>query len=199
MFSRKGFSMLIRFVSLAIAGGMAISVLAATAQDAPQGVGRGGGTPEQRAAATRVFLGLGPAPDKTAATRGAPAYQKNCAFCHGPQARGAEGPNLIVSDIVLGDDHGEHLTPFLKLGRPEKGMPAFASMTDDQIKDVSEYLHQQVEDVANRGTYQLQNILVGDAAKGKAYVSSNCMSCHTETSFEHSGAGYGPTVPRITR
>ena len=83
------------------------------------------GTPEQRAAATRVFLGLGPEPDKAAAARGAPLFQQNCAFCHGPQARGAEGPSLITSDVVLGDDHGEHLVPFLKKGRPEKGMPGF--------------------------------------------------------------------------
>ena len=87
----------------ALAGSLAISVAAATAQDVPTGGGRGGGTPEQRAANTRAFLGLGPAPDKAAAALGAPIYQKSCAFCHGPQARGAEGPNLIVSDTVLGD------------------------------------------------------------------------------------------------
>jgi mono/diheme cytochrome c family protein len=169
-------------IAIALTGGLAALVIAAIAQEvqAP----RGGGTPEQRAASTRAFLGLGPAPDKAAAALGAPIYQQDCAFCHGPQARGAEGPNLIVSDVVLGDDHGEHLMPFLKKGRPEKGMPAFATLPDDQLKEISEFLHQQVEDVANRGTYQLQNILVGDAAKGKAYVAANCMSCHS-AGFEH--------------
>jgi cytochrome c oxidase cbb3-type subunit 3 len=143
------------------------------------------GTPEQRAAATRVFLGLGAEPDKTAAARGAPLFQQDCAFCHGPQARGAEGPNLITSDVVLGDDHGEHLVPFLKKGRPDKGMPSFASMADDQLKDIAEFLHLQVEEVANRGTYHVLNILVGDPARGKAYVAANCMSCHTSQSFDH--------------
>jgi mono/diheme cytochrome c family protein len=154
---------------------------------APAAAGRGGfnGTPEQRAAATRVFLGLGPEPDKAAAARGAPLFQQDCAFCHGPQARGAEGPNLITSDVVLGDDHGEHLVPFLKKGRPDKGMPSFASMTDDQLKDISEFLHLQVEDVANRGTYHVLNILVGNAAQGQTYVQANCMSCHTAGSFAH--------------
>ena len=77
----------------------------------PPGASRAGfnGTPEQRAAATRVFLGLGPEPDKAAAARGAPIFQQNCAFCHGSQAHGAEGPSLITSDVVLGDEHGEHL------------------------------------------------------------------------------------------
>jgi cytochrome c oxidase cbb3-type subunit III len=154
---------------------------------APARGGQGGfnGTPEQRAAATRVFLGLGPEPDKAAAARGAPLFQQDCAFCHGPQARGAEGPNLITSDVVLGDDHGEHLVPFLKKGRPDKGMPSFAGMADDQLRDIAEFLHLQVEDVANRGTYHVLNILVGDPARGQAYVSANCMSCHTPQSFDH--------------
>ena len=174
-----------RFTTVVLAGMMATRLITAFAQDAPQGGGRGGGTAEQRAASTRAFLGLGVAPDKEAAKRGAPTYQQSCAFCHGPQARGAEGPSLIVSDVVLGDDHGEHLVPFLKKGRPEKGMPAFSSLSDDQLKDIAEFLHEQVEEVANRGTYHMLNIVVGDPVKGKAYVSANCMSCHTANHFDH--------------
>jgi cytochrome c oxidase cbb3-type subunit III len=147
-------------------------------------------TPEQRAAATRAFLGLGPEPDRAAAARGTPLYRKNCAFCHGPQARGATGPSLITSDAVLTDDHGERLTPFLQKGRPETGMPAFATLAPNQLKDISEFLHLQVEDVANRGAYHVLNILVGDAAKGRAYVAAHCMSCHTAETFGHFGSKF---------
>jgi cytochrome c oxidase cbb3-type subunit III len=147
-------------------------------------------TPEQRAAATRTFLGLGPAPDKTAAQRGAPLFQQNCAFCHGPQARGATGSSLITSDVVLGDDHGEHLLPFLKKGLPEKGMPAFATMSDGELKDIAEFVHLQVEDVANRGAYHVLNILVGNAEKGQAYVATHCMSCHKAETFAHIGTKF---------
>lgn len=147
-------------------------------------------TPDQRAAATRAFLGLGPPPDKAAAVRGAPLFQQACAFCHGPQARGAQGPSLITSDEVLDDQRGEHLVAFLKKGRPEKGMPSFATMSDGQLTDIAEFLHQQVEDVANRGTYHLLNILVGDPARGKAYVQANCLSCHTLDSFAHIAAKF---------
>jgi len=142
-------------------------------------------TPQQRAAATRAFLGLGAVPDKAAAARGAQLFVANCAFCHGQTARGATAPSLITSDVVLGDDHGEHLRPFLKQGRPEKGMPGFAAMSDPQLTDIAEFLHVQVEDVANRGAYRVLNILVGDAAKGKAYVEGHCMSCHTQEAFTH--------------
>lgn len=142
-------------------------------------------TPEQRAAATRAFLGLGAEPDKAAAARGTPLFVRNCGFCHGSAARGATAPSLITSDKVLGDDHGEHLAPFLKKGIPEKGMPAFARMSDAQLKDIAEFLHLQVEEVANRGTYRVLNILVGDPQKGKAYVEAYCMACHTAETFAH--------------
>lgn len=142
-------------------------------------------TPQQRAAATRAFLGLGPPPDMAAAASGEPLFQRDCAFCHGPQGRGATAPSLITSDVVLDDTHGEHLLPFLKKGRPEKGMPAFATVSDDQLEDISEFLHLQVEEVANRGAYQVLNIVVGNAARGHAYVIAHCASCHSMTIFAH--------------
>jgi mono/diheme cytochrome c family protein len=147
-------------------------------------------TPEQRAAALRNFLGLGAVPDKVAAGRGAPLFQQNCAFCHGPQAHGATGPGLITSDEVLGDDHGEHLVSFLKKGRPQKGMPGFPTMSDSQLKDISEYIHVQVETVANRGAYHVLNIVVGNPLKGKTYVADHCMACHTAETFAHIGSRF---------
>jgi cytochrome c oxidase cbb3-type subunit 3 len=87
--------------------------------------------------------------------------------------------------VVLDDNHGEDLVPFLKKGRPAKGMPAFATVSDTQLKDVAEFLHLQVEEVANRGAYHVLNILVGNAAQGHAYVAAHCASCHSMTSFAH--------------
>ncbi|UWZ84864.1 c-type cytochrome [Occallatibacter riparius] len=153
-------------------------------QEGPQ-QGYAKAAPAQRADATRVFLGLGAVPDKAAAARGGPLFAQNCAFCHGEKARGATGPSLITSDQVLADNHGEHLAQFLRKGIPEKGMPAFASMADQQLTDIAEFLHQQVEDVANRGAYHVLNIVVGNAAEGKAYVESHCMQCHTAETFAH--------------
>ena len=142
-------------------------------------------TPQQRAEATRAFLGLGPPPDRAAAALGAPLFQRDCAFCHGPRARGATGPSLITSDVVLDDIHGDDLVPFLKKGRPEKGMPAFATVSDDQLKQLAEFLHAQVEDVANRGAYRVLNIVVGNAVRGQTYAAAHCASCHSMASFAH--------------
>ncbi len=177
--------------ALLMAGAASAAVFAASqqaqagGQEGVQQQGYRSMTPAQRAAATRTFLGLGAVPDKAAAERGAPLFEQNCAFCHGAKARGATGPSLITSDVVLEDDRGEHLAPFLKKGILEKGMPAFATMTDEQLLDIAEFLHLQVEDVANRGAYHVLNILVGNTARGQAYVEGHCMGCHTAETFAH--------------
>ncbi|HWE86336.1 MAG TPA: cytochrome c [Terracidiphilus sp.] len=176
--------------ALLVAG--AAGVASVGSQEAKPGVQEGAQqpsyqtmTPAQRADATRAFLGLGAVPDKAAAARGAPLFAQSCGFCHGQMARGATAPSLITSDRVLEDDHGEHLTPFLRKGIPEKGMPAFATTPEQELTDIAEFLHLQVEDVANRGAYHVLNILVGNADMGKTYVEGHCRSCHTAQTFAH--------------
>lgn len=157
---------------------------AAAAMAAPQKQGQAAGRRGGRnaAEATRAFLGLGAAPDAAAAARGEPLYAQNCAGCHGPDARGGIGPNLLYSSQVLDDDHGEKLVPFLKHGRPDKGMPPFAQLPDRSLTDIAEFLHMQVEKYANRGTYQNNNdIMTGNAAAGAAYFKANCTACHSVT------------------
>jgi cytochrome c553 len=55
-----------------------------------------------------------------------------------------------------------------------------------------------VEDVANRGAYQVLNILVGNAAKGKAYVEGHCMSCHRAETFAHIASRF-PSPEQLQR
>jgi mono/diheme cytochrome c family protein len=129
----------------------------------------------------RDFLGLAPPADPEAAARGQKVFAQACSFCHGPNATGAEGPDLLRSATVLHDDKGETIGPFLRKGRPDKGMPAFASMTDAQAYDIAEFLHARVEAAANRFGYKLQNIVTGDAKAGEAYFNSHCQSCHSPT------------------
>jgi len=146
--------------------------------------GRGGRGGAGGAAGTREFLGLGPAPDAAAAKKGEPLYKQNCATCHGETARGAQAPSLVRSVIVLHDEKGEELGPVIKAGRP--GMPAFASMPQDDIYSIAQYLHLQVELAANRGTYgqtygDLRNKVTGDAKAGEAFFKTNCTGCHQAT------------------
>jgi len=133
-------------------------------------------------------------PDSAAAARGAPVFAANCSMCHGPAARGASGPSLIYSELVLKDEHGSQIADFLKSGRPDKGMPAFAALSDEQRHDLAEFVHQQVEDVANRGTYKPRDIVLGDAKKGATYVAAHCLGCHSLTGdLKGLGAKLRPT------
>ena len=173
---------------------MAVAACALQAQDAeiPAGGGRGG---RGGRGSTREFLGLGPAPDAAAAARGEKVYASNCAFCHGEKARGAEGPNLIRSSVVLDDEKGELIGPVIRKGRTAAGMPAFPNFSDAELNDIAQYLHMQVELVANRGLYKRLNVVTGNAAAGEAYFKGGggCASCHSATGdLAHIGSRYQP-------
>ncbi len=134
----------------------------------------------------REFLGLGAPPDKAAATLGEPLFKQNCAACHGENARGGEGPNLVRSTLVLHDEKGEEIGQVINNGRPDAGMPAFPGLKQPEIYDIAEYIHLQVENAANRGAYnsiyaneRSQNS--GDAKQGQEFFAANCAGCHSAT------------------
>jgi cytochrome c oxidase cbb3-type subunit III len=179
------------------------------AQDEPPAfAGRGGRGGRGN---TREFLGLGRAPDAAVAARGEKLYTPNCGFCHGADARGAEAPSLVRSEVVLHDDRGETIGPVLLKGRPDRGMPTFPNLTPQQISEIAEFLHLKVEMAANRGMYgsvfKERNIVTGDAKAGAAYFESNCKSCHSASGdLAHVGARMDPVNlqnrwlwPRIAR
>src|SRR5438132_1632479 len=123
-------------------------------EDAPPAAGRGGrGGGRGGRGDIREFLGLGAAPDRAAAAKGEPLYKQNCATCHGENARGAQAPSLVRSVVVLHDEKGEEIGPVIKAGRPQVGMPAFPNLSADEVNNIGQYLHLQVELAANRGTY----------------------------------------------
>lgn len=129
----------------------------------------------------RQFLGLGREPDAKVAAEGAKLFGPTCGFCHGANARGGVGPDLLRSSLVLDDDQGEVLGPAIRKGFPDKGMPAFPAFTDDQLRELAEFLHLQVYLAANRGTYEIQNIVTGNPKAGEAYFNGEgkCNTCHS--------------------
>ncbi len=130
------------------------------------------------------FLGVGEAPDPAAVQRGKQIFTSTCGFCHGAMATGGEGgPNLVRSVLVLHDNNGSNIGTVVLHGRAGKGMPAFPAMTQAQISDIAAYLKSRIQAAANRGSYQIQNIVTGDASAGKAYFdgSGKCSTCHSAT------------------
>jgi mono/diheme cytochrome c family protein len=155
---------------------------AATPGTAPAEVPRrraGGGLLAQAGASDKQVV------DAAAADRGKKTYIAQCITCHGPKARGTEqGADIVRSLVVLKDRYGDKIGPFLKAGHPTQSGAPSASFTQEQIEDLSHFLHQKVGDTLRTGPYnKVLNVLTGDAQAGKAYFNGagKCNTCHSPT------------------
>jgi cytochrome c oxidase cbb3-type subunit 3 len=160
-----------------------LAVQAAVAQEGPRPTMPG---PAQRTTGDSIGPYNKQIVDPIAADRGRHLYATECVDCHGPTARGVDnkGPNLIRSDVVLHDRVGSVLGPFLKKGHPMQSGTTAASLTDNQIADLSHFLKQRVDDALKRQPMGDHiNIITGDAAAGKAYFEGEgkCTTCHSLT------------------
>jgi cytochrome c oxidase cbb3-type subunit III len=126
---------------------------------------------------------LGPKIDKEAAERGRKTFVPTCGFCHGNDAHGKSGPDLVRSSLVLHDNAGDAIGPVIRNGRLDRGMPAFAALTTEQIADISTFLHSRAADVSNRFAYKIGDVITGDAQRGAAFFNGDghCASCHSST------------------
>ena len=119
--------------------------------------------------------------------RGNDKFQQSCAICHGTDARGGSGSSLVDSSLVRHDVNGNLLAPVIQEGRPDKGMPAYPTLSQSQIADIVAFLHARVE-VTNSvessgpvGGYQLKRLLTGNVEAGKRYFNGagKCSTCHS--------------------
>jgi cytochrome c oxidase cbb3-type subunit 3 len=135
--------------------------------------------------------------DQDAVDRGAQLLVRHCGFCHGSNARGAAGgPDLLRSPLVMEDENGKQLGEFLKVGRPDKGMPK-VELTSEEVADLATFLHSRIAAAANRGAYKILNILTGDPSAGQAFFNGagKCSTCHSTTGdLKGIGAKYDPVT-----
>lgn len=124
-------------------------------------------------------------------------FQQTCGFCHGPDARGASGPDLIRSTLVSHDVNGNLIGNVVRNGRPEKGMPAF-QLSDTDIANIAQFLHAEAHSAASvaqriPSEYPLEKLLVGNARDGKTYFEGHCSSCHSpQGDLAHVASRYKP-------
>jgi cytochrome c oxidase cbb3-type subunit 3 len=123
-----------------------------------------------------------PQTDPDAVQRGRQLHVAECGFCHGPNARGASGPDLTRSELVQTDENGKQLGAFVRVGRPERGMPKF-DLSDRQIADLAAFLHAEIYLAANRRLYKILDILTGNPKAGEAFFNGagGCRTCHSPT------------------
>lgn len=127
-------------------------------------------------------LCLAASSDPPLVQKGRQQFQQACGFCHGEDAAGSRGPDLIRSPLVNHDKDGDLIGVVIKNGRPDKGMPAFP-FGDDQIKAISAFLHSQAHKALRSASvprdYPLSRLLTGNAPAGKSYFADHCASCHS--------------------
>lgn len=129
-----------------------------------------------------------PPGDPARIARGQALYGIHCRGCHGIDLRGGDlgGPNLLRSQLVLRDRQGELIWPVLRDGQSTPGvssMPA-QSLAEDDAHAVAEFIHSILATSSRQGGPppgpELQlDIVVGDAAAGRAYFEATCTSCHS--------------------
>lgn len=138
-------------------------------------------TQKEKAGADLADLMGGPHLDQAAVERGRKVFIPTCGFCHGNDAHGKSGPDLVRSALVLHDKQGDTIGPVIHNGRPDRGMPAFPSLSTDQIADISTFLHSRAADVSNRFAYKIGDLLTGDPRKGAEFFqrAGHCDACHS--------------------
>jgi cytochrome c oxidase cbb3-type subunit 3 len=130
--------------------------------------------------------------DPALIARGKTLFEINCRLCHGADLRGGDmgGVNLLRSNLVLTDQHGELILPVVRGGRQNPGMPVmppFPQIPDDDVKAIAEYIHSVAFTMRGQGNPPASaeavvlNIVVGDPAAGKTYFAAKCASCHSES------------------
>jgi cytochrome c oxidase cbb3-type subunit III len=126
-----------------------------------------------------------PAKDAAAVDTGRTLFEQSCGFCHGRDATGARGPDLVRSPLVAHDVNGNLIGEAIRHGRPDKGMPPIATMTDEQVAEIAAFLHaralQAIESAGVPRSYPVEKLLTGNADTGKAFFNGagGCADCHS--------------------
>lgn len=118
--------------------------------------------------------------------RGHKQFGQACGFCHGLDATGARGPDLVRSPLVAHDVKGDLIGEVIRHGRPDKGMPGM-SLTDAQVSDIAGFLHARAAAALSSSglpsVYPMEKLLTGNADAGKAFFNAagGCNKCHSPT------------------
>ena len=114
-------------------------------------------------------------------------FSSQCGFCHGRDAAGGEtGPDLTRSVLVAQDVRGDKISPIVKMGRQEKGMPAF-DLSDADVSAMVAYIHDQKSRAethnGNRRNVDPSDLETGNADAGRQYFdgAGGCAKCHSAT------------------
>jgi alcohol dehydrogenase (cytochrome c) len=124
--------------------------------------------------------------NKESIRAGMAAYRVTCGDCHGLDAGGYRGPDLIT--FMAGGATDERLFDTIRKGVPGTEMPAQdQDMSDNDILQIIAYLR-------NLGSVAAPESPIGNAENGRRLFARQCTTCHR---IAGEGGRLGPELSRI--
>ncbi|HEV3060495.1 MAG TPA: PQQ-dependent dehydrogenase, methanol/ethanol family [Vicinamibacterales bacterium] len=124
--------------------------------------------------------------NKESIRAGMAAYRVTCGDCHGLDAGGYRGPDLIA--FMAGGATDERLFDTIRKGVPGTEMPAQdQDMSDNDILQIIAYLR-------NLGSVAAPESPIGNAENGRRLFARQCTTCHR---IAGEGGRLGPELSRI--
>jgi alcohol dehydrogenase (cytochrome c) len=124
--------------------------------------------------------------NKESIRAGMAAYRVTCGDCHGLDAGGYRGPDLIA--FMSGGATDERLFDTIRKGVPGTEMPAQdQDMSDNDILQIIAYLR-------NLGSVAAPESPIGNAENGRRLFARQCTTCHRVAG---DGGRLGPELSRI--
>ena len=108
-------------------------------------------------------------------------FQQNCAVCHGSEGTGGVGVPLNMDDF-LSTTSNQYLQQTIRLGRPGRVMPAFTSLSDNQVENIIHYIRSWKPEI--KAPVYSQESIIADVKKGQAIYDAVCFNCHREKGIE---------------
>lgn len=119
-------------------------------------------------------------------------YTNNCSACHGADGHGGVGVPLALPDFQYGVTN-DYLKKTIRLGRPDRIMPAFTQFSDAEVDAIIKYIRKWAPGKPFR--YSNKKIK-GDRKHGKQLYLKNCASCHGTNGEGGKGTGVTFSRPR---
>ena len=119
-------------------------------------------------------------------------YLENCAICHGSDGKGGMGIPLAISSF-LDSASDDYLKQSIRLGRPERIMPSFYWMSDEDIQQIIQFIsswRNQPAPVWDKTPVK------GDARAGETLFKAKCASCHGSQGQGGQGSGLRFSRPK---
>ena len=124
--------------------------------------------------------------NKESIRSGMAAYRVSCGDCHGLDAGGYRGPDLVA--FIAGGATDERLFDTIRKGVTGTEMPAFdLDMSDNDILQIIVYLR-------NLGSVAVPETPIGNAENGQRLFARQCTTCHRVFG---TGGRLGPDLSRI--